>query len=139
MKRVYNFIYFKDYYEKKDKEDYFNVHKMYLDLDNIEKEFYQEEKEPNQKNEINKSDSNYSLKDIKSFVNFYNNFFIKQDQTEEEEANEIYEFDQSDINYEYMNGESEISILETLMKELEEKLGLKLFKDTYDLIQENVC
>lgn len=28
--------------------------------------------------------------------------------------------------------------MESLIKELEEKLGLKLFKDTYDIIQDNV-
>jgi hypothetical protein len=34
--------------------------------------------------------------------------------------------------------DSDISIIENLIRELEEKLGLKLFKETYDIIQDNV-
>jgi hypothetical protein len=34
-----------DYSEIRDKEDFLNIHKMYLDLDNIEKEIYTDEKE----------------------------------------------------------------------------------------------
>ena len=37
-----------------------------------------------------------------------------------------------------MENESDVSIMESLMKELEEKLGLKLFKEIYDIIQDNV-
>lgn len=36
------------------------------------------------------------------------------------------------------HNDSDVSIIESLMKDLEEKLGLKLFKDAYDIIQDNV-
>ena len=56
----------------------------------------------------------------------------------EEEIEENYEFEQADFLYQNIDEESDISIIENLMKSLEEKLGLRLFKETYDIVNDNV-
>ncbi len=66
-------------------------------------------------------------------------FFIIQDINEGSNINQVYDFDKhpNNLNNENENN-SDVYIMESLIKELEEKLGLKLFKDTYDIIQDNV-
>ncbi len=68
---------------------------------------------------------------------FIINYFHKK--LNEEEFDEYYKFCETDLIYADENNDgSDIYIIDTLIKDLEEKLGLKLFKDSYNIIQENV-
>ena len=46
--------------------------------------------------------------------------------------------DKNDNNLGNLQTDSDVSIIESLMKDLEEKFGSKLFKEIYDIIQDNV-
>ena len=51
-----------DYSDKKDKEDYLNVHKMYLDLENIEKEIYMDETLERDNNNYSKNNNSNKVR-----------------------------------------------------------------------------
>lgn len=107
---------------------------MYLDLDNIEKEL--------EKNDLYEIEEEITISDIDKDTRDFNivtvnNIIYFKDSTNLN-INQVYNFNKNNNNLDDISTNSDIAYIESLIKELEDKLGLKLFKDVYYIIQDNV-